>query len=137
MSLDDLFEIHEKIDFKLHHWLDALANIKSNEVTDKLDDLIVAIVLAVAVWFLLRYRKTFATYPIMQISYAFACFLVLLMVCLDFLTNGGTILKLILGRSLYSDLKSFLFVIEESLKIFACSFLVVGSFAPWLGKKNA
>ena len=136
LSLDDLFEIHEKIDFKLHHWLDALANIKSNAVTDKLDDLIVAIVLAVAVWFLLRYRKTFATYPIMQISYAFACFLVLLMVCLDFLTNGGTILKLILGRSLYSDLKSFLFVTEESLKIFACSFLVVGSFAPWLGKKN-
>ena len=63
LSLDDLFEIHEKIDFKLHHWLDALAKIKSNAVTDKLDDLIVAIVLAVAVWFLLRYRKTFATYP--------------------------------------------------------------------------
>ena len=29
LSLDDLFEIHEKIDFKLHHWLDALAKIKS------------------------------------------------------------------------------------------------------------
>lgn len=133
LSLDDLFEIHEKIDFKLHHWLDALTNIKSNAFTDKLDDLVVATVLAVAIWFLLRYRKTFSSYPIMLAAYAFSCCLVLLMVALDFLTNGGYILKFLIGKGLYSELKSFLYVIEESLKIFACSFILLGSTVPWLG----
>ena len=134
LSLDDLFEIHEKIDFKLHHWLDALAGIKSNAFTDKLDDLIVAIVLAAAVWFLIRYRKTFTAYPMMLSAYAFSCCLVLLMVVIDFLTNGGYILKLLIGKALYSDLKSFFYVVEESLKIFASSFLLLGSIAPWFAK---
>ena len=137
LSLDDLFEIHEKIDFKLHHWLDALAKIKSNAVTDKLDDLIVVIVLAAAIWFLIRYRDTFSAYPMMLAAYAFACCLVLLMVVVDFLTNGGHILKFFLGKGLYSDLKSFLYVIEESLKIFACSFILLGSIAPWFGNSSA
>ena len=134
LSLDDLLEIHEKIDFKLHHWLDALAGIKSNAFTDKLDDLIVAIVLAAAVWFLIRYRKTFTAYPMMLSAYAFSCCLVLLMVVIDFLTNGGHILKLLIGKALYSDLKSFFYVVEESLKIFASSFLLLGSIAPWFAK---
>ena len=132
LSLDDLFEIHEKIDFKLHHWLDAMTGIKSNAVTDKLDDLIVALVLACAIWFLFKNRVIIASYPAMLASYVFACCLVLLMVIIDFFTNGGFLLKALVGKSMYSDLKSFLVVIEESLKIFACSFILLGSAVPWL-----
>lgn len=132
LSLDDLLEIHEKIDFKLHHWLDAMTGIKSNAVTDKLDDLIVAFVLACAVWFLFKNRDIFASYPEMLASYIFACCLVVLMVIFDFFTNGGFLLKALIGKSMYSDSKSFLFVIEESFKIFACSFILLGSIVPWL-----
>ena len=128
---DDLFEIHEKIDIKLHHWMDALLGIKENAATDKLDDLIVAVVLAAGVWFLLRNRKIIAVYPAMLSSYVFACGLVALMVVVDFLTNGGFLLKLLIGKSIYSDLKDFLMVVEESLKIFACSFILLGSVSPW------
>ena len=67
-------------------------------------------------------------------AYAFSCCLVLLMVVIDFLTNGGHILKLLIGKALYSDFKSFFYVVEESLKIFASSFLLLGSIAPWLAK---
>ena len=94
-------------------------------------------VLAAAIWFLIRYRDTFAAYPMMLAAYAFACCLVLLMVVVDFLTNGGHVLKFFLGKALYSDLKSFLYVIEESLKIFACSFILLGSIAPWFGNFSA
>ena len=132
LSLDDWFEIHEKIDFKLHHWLDAFTGIKSNAVTDKLDDLIVAFVLACAVWFLFKNREIIASYPVMLASYVFACCLVVLMVVVDFSTNGGFLLKILIGKSMYSDLKSFLIVVEESLKIFACSFILLGSVVPWL-----
>ena len=132
LSLDDLLEIHEKIDFKLHHWLDAMTGIKSNAFTDKLDDLIVAFVLACAVWFLFKNRDVIASYPAMLASYIFACCLVVLMVIFDFFTNGGFLLKALIGKSMYSDLKSFLFVIEESFKIFACSFILLGSIVPWL-----
>ena len=131
LSLDDLFEIHERIDFKLHHWMDALFGIKENAVTDKLDDLIVAAVLAAGVRFLLSNRKMIASYPSMMASYVFACGLVALMVVVDFLTNGGFLLKLLIGASLYSDLNGFLMVVEESLKIFACSFILLGSVSPW------
>ena len=132
LSLDDLLEIHEKIDFKLHHWLDAMTGIKSNAFTDKLDDLIVAFVLACAVWFLFKNRDIIASYPAMLASYAFACCLVVLMIILDFLTNGGFLLKTLIGNSMYSYLKSYLFVVEESFKIFACSFILLGSVIPWL-----
>ena len=98
LSLDDLFEIHEKIDFKLHHWLDALAKIKSNAVTDKLDDLIVVMVLAAAICFLIRYRDTFTAYLMTLAEYAFACCLVILMVVVDFLTNGGHVLKFLVAK---------------------------------------
>ena len=132
LSLDDLLEIHEKIDFKLHHWLDAMTGIKSNAVTDKLDDLIVVFVLACAVWFLFKNRDIIASYPAMLASYIFACCLVALMVIFDFFTNGGFLLKALIGKGMYSDLKSFLFVVEESFKIFACSFILLGSVVPWL-----
>ena len=131
LSLDDLFEIHERIDIKLHLLLDALFGFKENAATDKIDDLIVAAVLAAAVWFLSRNRKQISAYPVMLASYVFACGLVALMVVLDFLTNGGFLLKLLIGKSLYSDLKGFLAVVEESLKIFACSFILLGSASPW------
>ena len=121
----------------MNHWANALAKIKSNAIADKLDDLIVVIILAAAIWFLIRYRDTFSAYPLMLASYAFACCLVLLMVVVDFATNGGHILKFFLGKALYSDLKSFLYVIEESLKIFACSFILLGSIAPWFGNSSA
>ena len=132
LSLDDLLEIHEKIDIKLHHWMDALFGIKENAATDKLDDLIVAVVLAAGIWFLLRNKKMIAAYPAMLAFYVFACGLVALMVVVDFLTNGGFLLKLLIGKNLYSDLKDFLMVVEESLKIFACSFILLGSVSPWL-----
>ncbi len=137
LSLDDLLEIHEKIDFKLHHWLDAATGIKSNAVTDKLDDLIVALVLGCAIWFLFKNREIITSYPAMLTAYAFACCLVVLMVIIDFFTNGAFLLKALLGKNMYSDLKSFLIVIEESLKIFACSFILLGSAVPWLHMPSA
>ena len=111
--------------------MDALFGIKENAATDKLDDLIVAAILAAGVRFLLRNRKMIASYPAMMASYFFACGLVALMVVVDFLTNGGFLLKSLIGASLYSDLKDFLIVVEESLKIFACSFILLGSVSPW------
>ena len=55
-------------------------------------------VLAEVIWFLIRYRDTFTAYPMMLAAYAFACCLVLLMVVVDFLTNGGHVLKFLAAK---------------------------------------
>lgn len=142
LGLDDWNKLHEKIDFKLHDWMEALTGLnwsKSNPYTDRLDDLIVGVMIAVAILILWRYRQEFLALPITAILFIFALLLTFPMVVIDLVTNRNDILPFLLGQKIASLIKDPLYVIEESLKIFATALFLLGSTAGFVfpGRKNS
>jgi len=121
LAADELFKIHENIDFLIHY----VFNMQETGLTDRIDDILIGLYGLTGIGVLFAYRNELKTYR--EALPFFICGFVLLftMVALDVLTNRNDILPLIFDRHQAATLHAFLSLTEDSLKIFAESFFIL------------
>lgn len=114
LALDEGFMIHERFDKAVHGYFE----IKHNSVTDRLDDVLIALYGMIGVFFLYRHRTEILRYPgfLRFLGIGF-CFFVL-SVLFDVLSNDSAIL-IWLGFSepVAFDIKGWLNGLEEAFKL--------------------
>ncbi len=113
LGFDDAIQIHEKIDGAVH----ALLGIKSNNYTDRLDDILIAAYGGIGLLLMVRYRAELLPYwrYLKWLSPGFA--LMLLMVLTDLATNRDDFLPWLVGPQAAPDWKTVLGEIEEITKV--------------------
>jgi len=125
LAVDELFLIHENIDFLIHRIL----NMEETGLTDRIDDLIVGLYGLVGLGVLYAFRSEFTPHreaiPYLVIGFV----LLFLMVVFDTLTNRNDILPLIFDPQLATTLANVIRPLEDSSKIFAESFFLLGFYA--------
>ncbi|MBM9514917.1 hypothetical protein [Desulfogranum marinum] len=133
LAVDELFLVHENIDNFIHD----VFNMEETALTDRIDDFLVGLygLAGIGVLFVFRdelkaYRETFVFFVI-----GFVLFFV--MIPLDMLINRNDILPLIFEQEHASILSIWVAFIEDSLKVFAEVFFVVGFFAILQKSKEA
>nr|NQU92996.1 hypothetical protein [Bacteroidota bacterium] len=124
LAADEYFEIHESIDL----WIHDIFNIKETGVTDRLDDILVALYGLVGMSFLYVYReelrKCRQVLPFLKCGFV----LLFIMVALDIFTNRKDILQILVHHDLVDTLHVWFSVAEDSFKIFAESCFLVGFY---------
>lgn len=113
LGLDDLFLVHESVDYWIHRLLSMNAR---HPVTRHLDDLIVAGYGVPALWLAYRYRADLAPLRWMVLILGAAAPLFAAMVVFDVLDWSKTV--------------------EESLKLFAGTVIFIGFYAARLQLKS-
>ena len=117
LAADESFEFHEKLDGLIHRFL----QMKETRLSDRLDDMIVGLYVAIGAAFVFGCRKELRRYVKMY-PYLLAGFMLCVaMVILDMYTNtapGDWVTPLIVKLS----------VVEETLKIYAETFFLVPFF---------
>jgi len=124
LAADEYFEIHESIDF----WIHGIFSIKETGVTDRIDDILVALYGLVGMSFLYVYRGELRKYrqalPFLKCGFV----LLFIMVALDIFTNRKDILSILVHHDLVDTLHIWFSVAEDSFKIFAESCFLVGFY---------
>lgn len=116
LSLDEVYEIHENLDFLIHRAF----KLRETGFTDRIDDIIVACygLFGLAILYFQRkeFKKYRDTFPLLKVGFAF----MFIMAALDTLTNRKDILQLFISNP-YTCKKLFLWLeaIEDSFKIIA------------------
>ncbi len=124
LAADDLFQIHESIDKGIHH----VFSLQETDLTDRIDDLLIALYGLASISVLIAYRDAMKRYR--EIHPFMICGFVLLfiMVSLDVLTNRDDILSTLVDRDQVAVLHRWLSVAEDSFKVFAEAFFLVGCY---------
>ncbi|UCD55441.1 MAG: hypothetical protein JSV93_01180 [Candidatus Omnitrophota bacterium] len=121
LSLDEVFMIHENIDFLIHRGF----KIRETSITDRIDDFIVGCYALFALIILYFYREEFKKHrkvlPILKTAFIFIFF----MVAMDMLTNRNDYLSTMFANSgLAKNIWSWSSAFEDMLKIIAEGMLV-------------
>jgi hypothetical protein len=124
LAMDDLFKIHESIDHRIHD----LFNLKQTALTDRFDDMIVGLYGLIGIIFLCACREEIKRYRQVFPFLIYGFVLLFIMVGLDIVSNRVDILEKVVSRDLVSPLHTYLSVAEDSVKIFAGSFFLVGFY---------
>ena len=125
LAIDERYKTHEKMDERIHE----LLMIQETGLTDRIDDLIVALYALLGIGILYLYRKEFKKYRQAFFFIKTGMVLLFIMVFLDVISNRGDILQLFIeDGSLVNTLLIWLSVIEDSLKIFAEGYFLVGFY---------
>ncbi len=123
LALDDLLMIHEFFDKSIHRY----GQIQETGMSDRIDDLIVGGYGLIAIGLFVLYRRELKKYRVV-LPYVVAGFVLLfLMVGVDVLTNRNDILLSMFSPETVEALMSWLFVPEESLKLFSEGCFIVAA----------
>lgn len=125
LAIDDLFQIHERIDHGIHY----IFNVKETGVTDRIDDILIALYGLVGMSILYTYREEMRKYRKVFPFLIYGFVLLFTMVALDVLTNRNDILVKFVHRDLSVIIHGCFSIAEDSLKVFAESFFLVGFYA--------
>jgi hypothetical protein len=125
LAMDDLFEIHESIDHRIHN----IFNLEESALSDRFDDMIVGLYGLIGLSSLYYCREEIKKYR--QILPFLICGFVFLfiMVAMDAIANRNDIFQ----NLVHHDLADFLYIIcyvgEDPVKIFGESFFLVGFYS--------
>ena len=123
LALDDLLMIHEFLDKSIHRY----GQLQETGLSDRIDDIIVGGYGLVAIGLLVLYRHEIKKYRVV-LPYVIAGFtLLFLMVGVDILTNRDDILLMLFSPRTVKNLTGWLFVPEESFKLFSEACLIVAA----------
>ncbi len=124
LAADDFFMIHETVDRLIHH----VFNIQETGFTDRIDDVLVGLYGLAGVAVLMTYHKELKNFreafPFFIIGFVF----LFTMVLFDVLTNRKDILSVFFGHDYASIIYVWLFLAEDSLKVFAEAFFIIAFF---------
>lgn len=125
LALDDLLMIHEFFDKTIHKvWL-----LQETGVSDRIDDLIVGLYGLIAIGLFVRCRRELKKYKAVA-PYVIAGFICLfLMVGIDVVTNRDDMLLMVFSPATTEYILSWIFVLEEGLKLVSEGFLIVAAHA--------
>ena len=126
LAADDALLIHENVDRRLHE----IFNIQETAISDRLDDVLIAMYAATALAILYAYRRELVTFraifPYLKIAFA----LTMLQVLLDALGNRPDVLSEIFDdRSTIEAAVDWVDVAEGSAQFFAEALFLVSFFA--------
>ena len=125
LALDDLIMIHEWIDKSIH----KIWQIQETGLSDRIDDLIVGFYGLLAIGFIVIYRHELKKYIGVLPAVITAFTLMFMMVGVDVLTNRDDILLTFLQPATVDGINSWVFVLEEGLKLLAEGFYIVAAHA--------
>ena len=115
LAADELMEIHEALDAAVHRWL----QLEETALSDRIDDLIVALYGIAGIAVLVAYRRELTRLRPGMGYLTLAFVLLFLMVGVDTLTNRDDALRAMTGRESVTVLKDTLGVAEETFKLVA------------------
>ena len=132
LFLDEIAQIHEKIDFAIHY----IFGIKSTEFTDHIDDVVVLLYLIFGGFFLYLNRRVFFRQLRYKKTYALAFILLICMMVVDFQPAlfGEAVMFLTNGTDTHRihALTSFL---EDSFKIWGGALILVAVSGTYVAEK--
>ena len=132
LTLDDAFQIHENIDRLFHFIFDILFDFQETRVSDLIDDLIVGIYL---VFFLIYAGKQWPKIEFYRPSFTYfkiGLLLTAMMIFFDAISNNNLFVSTITENLEVQKLwKIWLSTLEDSLKIYAEGFFLVGIYKSW------
>lgn len=132
LAIDEVLYIHEQIDKLIHYILD----IKETGLTDRIDDIIVGIYALVGIAVLFAFKNEVKT-CIDRFSFFILGFALLFtMVGLDILTNRDDILLMHFDETTTDILMYWLSSAEDSMKIFAEAFFILGFYSALLKARS-
>ena len=121
LALDDLLMIHESTDKAIH----AILRMQETGLSDRIDDVIVGLYGLLALGAFAAYRKELKRY-LAALPFAVAAFVLLFaMVGVDIMTNRNDLLLTMFSLEQVIDIKSWIFVLEEGLKLLSEAFFIV------------
>ncbi len=121
LALDDLLMIHESADKAIH----AILRLQETGWSDRIDDVIVGLYGVLALGAFAVYRKELKKY-LAAVPLATAAFLLLFaMVGVDIMTNRDDLLLTMFSLEKVIYIKSWIFVLEEGLKLLSEAFFIV------------
>lgn len=121
LALDDLLMIHELTDKAIH----TVLRLQETGLSDRIDDVIVGLYGLLALGAFAVYRKELKRYPT-AVPFAVTAFLLLFaMVGVDIMTNRDDVLLMMFSPEKVIYIKSWIFVLEESLKLLSEAFFIV------------
>lgn len=114
LALDDWFMIHENIDKAIHHWF----GIKQTSLTDRIDDLLIALYGLIGAFFLYRYRAEILRYDRFLRFLGIGFGILVASIVLDILSNDQAVLQWLgFSKTAALDIKLWLVAIEEVCKL--------------------
>jgi hypothetical protein len=125
LAADEYFLIHENLDLLIH---DAF-NASETGLSDRIDDILVALYGLAGIGALILYRDELRLYRAARPFAVGGFCLLVVTVGLDALTNRNDILPLFLERDLADPLHGWLLVVEDAVKILAEGLLISALYA--------
>ena len=122
LAVDEIFMVHESMDRYIHQ----LFALKETPWTDRLDDLLVGLYVAVAalvVWLAGEIRSFCGQ---AKKRFLIGLLLAVVMVVLDVITNGPELMGWVFGAGLGEWLRTWLSVVEDALKLLAVAVFLNG-----------
>ena len=128
LALDDALSIHEEIDKSMHR----LFNIEETLVTDLADDIIVGIYLIIALVYIFSQWQNLQLFRSSFVYFKVGFVLGAIMVLADILSNNTLFVSMVTDDSqLANQITTSLGVFEETAKIIAEGFFLVGVYQCW------
>lgn len=124
LAADDLFLIHENIDILIHQ----LFNIQETALSDRIDDFLVCLYGMIGIGVLFSFRDELKSYKEAYPFFIFGFVIFFIMVLVDMLINRNDILPLIFHHEHAKTLDLWMTFAEDSLKVFAEAFFIIGFF---------
>jgi uncharacterized protein YacL len=124
LGMDDLFKIHESMDHRIHELFD----LKQTALTDRFDDMIIGLYGLIGLSILYACREEIKKYRQLFPFLIYGFVLLFIMVGLDIVSNRKDILEKLVSRDLVAPIHICLSIAEDSIKVFAGSFFLVGFY---------
>ena len=124
LGMDDLFKIHESMDRRIHN----IFNLKQTAFTDRFDDMIIGVYGLIGISVLYACREEIKKYRQVFPFLIYGFVLLFIMVALDMLGNRNDILMKLVRSDLVAPIHICVEVAEDSVKVFAGSFFLVGFY---------
>lgn len=125
LAADEFLSIHEVTDLLIHD----LLNLQETNLTDRIDDIIVALYGTGGIWLLWNSRDELKWHPSAIALFKRAFILLFFMVGLDMFANEQDLLKLFFAPSTASTMQRHIEHLEDSFKVFAEAFFILAFYS--------
>ena len=125
LAADDFFQIHEEIDFQIHHFF----NMRETGFTDRIDDILVGLYGLAGIFVLITYWDELKAHRRAFPFFIYGFIFLFAMIAIDVLTNRNDILPALFDYDLANVLHVWLSHAEDSLKVFAEAFFIMAFFS--------
>ncbi len=124
LAIDDLFMIHENVDYLIHY----IFNMQETAISDRIDDLLIGLYGLVGIGVFFIYRNELKGYRESFPFFIFGFILLFIMVPMDMLINRNDILPLFFDEEFVDFLNVCFTLAEDSLKVFAEAFFILAFY---------